>query len=138
MTDLVIYNPKVGGQVSSGRSGGAVVPSSGQPSGFSLFEEFKKGFSSGLTKGAASKARSKSKPKPKTSTQSKPKPQPKPAPKALPAPERRSEPVVAYVPLIEGSVNDPMDIDMSGAVAWGPGLYEDFMGGGMADPTTIV
>lgn len=138
MTDLVVYNPKVGGQVSSGSSGGAVVPSSGQPSGFSLIGEFKKGFSSGLAKGATSKA----KPKSKTSTQSKPKPktttQSKPAPKALPAPERRSDPVVAYVPLIEGSDNDPMQIDMSGAVAWGPGLYEDFMGGGMADPTTIV
>lgn len=132
MSDLVVYNPKVGGQVSSGSSGGAVVPSSGQPSGFSLIGEFKKGFSSGLAKGAASKARS----KPKTPTQSKAKP--KSAPKALPAPERRSDPVVAYVPLIEGSVNDPMQIDMSGAVAWGPGLYEDFMGGGRADPTTIV
>lgn len=132
MTDLVVYNPKVGGQVFSRSSGGAVISSSGQPSNFSLIGEFKKGFSSGLAKGAASKARAKS----KTTTQVKPKP--KSVPKALPAPERRSEPTASYVPLVEGSVNDPMQIDMSGAMVWGPGLYDDFMGGGRADPTTIV
>lgn len=48
------------------------------------------------------------------------------------------KPALQPIAVVQGMAVSPMYYDTTGSMPWGPGLYDDFLGGGSIDPTIVV